>query len=72
MAKQPWYHCCEGVLLFTTTEPVTEGQFLEAVSKALKPFGLVKGSLEIASITAEDGTLTSGWAEPEPGDPSDL
>ena len=70
--KQPWYHRCEGALLFTTTEPVTEKECIKALEKALKPFGVVTGSVEFESVDAGDGTLVSGWADPEPGDPSDL
>ena len=60
--KQPFFHRCDG-LLFTATKPVSEAEFLAAVSKALKPFGLVLGTLEVEP---------DGWAEPDPGDPADL
>jgi len=72
MAKQPYYHRCEGAVLFTATQPVTEEEFVKAVEKALKPFGVVKGTVEVESVADENGALFSGWVEPEPGDPSDL
>lgn len=64
MNKQPFYHRCDSAILFTGTRPVSKKEFIAALEKALKPLGLVKGTVEI-----EDD---SGWMEPEAGDPSDL
>lgn len=72
MNKQPFYHRCEGAVMFTATRPVSEDEFIAALEKALKPLGLVKGTVEIECINNGDGYLESGWLEPEPGDPSDL
>ena len=71
MNKQPFYHRCEGAVLFTATRPVSEEEFIKALEKALKPLDLVAGTVEIESINNE-GTLVSGWLEPEAGDPCDL
>lgn len=63
--KQPFYHRCEGAVLFTATRPVSEEEFIAALEKALKPLGLVKGSVEVESINGN-------WMESEAGDPADL
>ena len=70
--KQPWYHRCDGAILFTATQPVSEKEFTAALEKALKPFGVVRGTVEVESINDGSGSLQSGWMDPEPGDPSDL
>lgn len=65
--KQPFYHRVDG-LLFTSTEGFCEEDFIAALrkladSKYAKPLGIVADSIEIEM---------NGYAEPEPGDPSDL
>jgi hypothetical protein len=73
MNKQPFYHRSEGALTFTATKPISESEFIKAVEKALKPLGLVSGTVDIECIHDEETkTLFSGWMEPEAGDPSDL
>lgn len=72
MNKQPFYHRCDGALLFTASSPIREEEFITAVEKALEPLGLIKGSFEIEPINNNDGTLSSGWVEPQAGDPMDL
>lgn len=72
MSKQPYYHRCDGALLFTTTVPVTEEEAVVEIERAFKKFGVLKGSVEFESLNGEDGKLYSGWNEPLPGDPSDL
>ncbi len=72
MNKQPFYHRCEGAVMFTATRPVSEEEFIAALEKALKPLGLVKGTVEIECINDGSGVLESGWMEPEAGDPADL
>lgn len=72
MSKQPYYHRCEGAVLFTCTQPLTEDDFIAVLEKGLKKFGLVKGSVEVECIHDGDGELVSGFTEPEPGDPDDL
>lgn len=71
MAKQPFYHRCEGAVMFTTTQPMSESEFITALQKALKPYGLIKNSIQIESINV-GGVLESGWMNPEAGDPSDI
>lgn len=69
--KQPFYHRCAGAVLFTATRSITEEEFVAALEKALKPLGLVKGTVEIEGIS--DGKeIHSGWMDPEAGDPADL
>jgi hypothetical protein len=58
MNKQPWYHGAS--VLFTTTMPVTEEQFIAAMQKALKPYGVVYVEVE------------GEYMDPEAGDPTDL
>ena len=70
MSKQPWYHRSNAVL-FTATQPITEEQFTKAVEKALKKYGVLRGTVEVECINMGDH-LVSGWMEPEPGDPADL
>ena len=69
--KQPFYHRCAGAVMFTATKPVSEQEFIAALEKALRPLGLVRGSVEVECIN-DNGTLVSGWLEPEAGDPADL
>jgi hypothetical protein len=71
--KQPFYHRCDGAVLFTATRPISEKEFIAALEKALKPLGLVKGSVEVEGFGGlAGGEITSGYMEPEPGDPADL
>ncbi len=71
MNKQPFYHRCEGAVMFTATTPISEQQFISVLEKALKPLGLVPNTVEIECLN-DNGTLLSGWLEPEAGDPRDL
>ena len=72
MNKQPFYHRCEGAVMFTATKPISEEEFIAVLEKALKPLGLVKGTVEIECINDGNGVLESGWMEPEAGNPDDL
>lgn len=62
MNKQPFYHRVDG-LLFTATKPIDVLEFVHAFATGLKALGVIASSVEIEP---------EGYAEPEPGDPSDL
>lgn len=62
--RQPW--SCGADMLFTTTKPITEVQFV----KAFRKFAASKAAehLKILPDTVE----CQSWLEPEAGDPADL
>ena len=76
MNKQPFYHEFEGQVLFTATRPLTKEEFISALEKGLKKYGLVEGTVELHDPREVDvlnlGEQYDGWAEPEAGDPHDL